>query len=209
MKEAEGHCTIAIFARAPMAGQCKTRLIPRLGPEGAADLQGAFITRAIQTALQADCGPVELWCSPDTAHDFFAETAERFAITLHAQVGADLGARMHHAFESSNSPLVLIGTDSPCITVADLRDAALALDDGAEAVFLPAEDGGYALVGLADQCPEIFQDMPWSTGEVMRETRRRLVHLSYDWRELRTIWDVDEPEDYERLVASGVMQLLS
>lgn len=209
MSEPAATCTIAIFARAPVAGACKTRLIPRLGAEGAAHLQKSFITRAIETALEADCGPVELWCSPDTEHSFFSDCTSGFSISLRAQEGGDLGGRMDHAFENSDLPLILIGTDSPCITARDLQDAALALDDGTEAVFLPAEDGGYGLVGLTDSCPEIFQDMQWSTADVMNETRRRLMRLDYDWRELRVIWDVDEPGDYDRLVRSGVMPTLS
>ncbi len=196
---------IAIFARAPVAGQCKTRLIPRLGPEGAAELQARLTIHALKTAVATAAEKVELWCSPDVAHPFFAQCAAQFDIELLAQRGADLGARMDHAFQNAKNPLILIGTDSPCITAADLEHAAQALDDGAGAVFLPAQDGGYGLVGLAEPCPEIFTDMVWSTAEVMNETRRRLLRLEYDWRELRTVWDVDEPGDYERLVASGLM----
>ena len=204
-----GGFTIAIFARAPVAGQCKTRLVPRLGADGAAKLQAQLTGHAIETALAADAGTVEIWCSPDTGHEFFAECAARFPVALRAQQGADLGARMQHAFENSPLPLLLIGTDSPCITARDIGDAAMALDDGAEAVFLPAEDGGYGLVGLAEPCPEIFLDMVWSTEDVMNETRRRLLRGEYGWREMRTIWDVDEPADYERLVASGLMSAIN
>lgn len=198
-------CTVAIFARAPIAGQCKTRLIPRLGAEGAAKLQQAFISRAIETAIAAAIGSVELWCSPDSSQTFFSECAGRFEITLRDQNGADLGARMHHAFETSHLPMVLLGTDSPCITAMDLKEAALALDDGTEAVFLPAEDGGYGLVGLSEANEAIFSDTKWSTPDVMNETRRRLSQAQYDWRELRTIWDVDKPADFDRLLQSGLL----
>ena len=100
-------CTIAIFARAPVPGQCKTRLIPRLGAEGAAALQELFIARALETTIAAALGPVELWCAPDNDHAFFRACADKYSVALQDQSGDDLGARMHHAFTQSQLPMLL------------------------------------------------------------------------------------------------------
>ena len=196
---------LVIFARAPVPGACKTRLIPALGPEGAAQLHAAMVERALQTALASGLGPVELHGAPDTAHPFFQGLKASLPLTLVPQIQGDLGQRMQAAFASAHGPTLLIGTDAPCITPAHLRACAVALAEGHDAVFLPAEDGGYGLVGLAKPCPEIFENMPWSTAKVMAETRSRLRALGRSCHEPATIWDVDEPADLVRLQQSGLM----
>ena len=95
--------------------------------------------------------------------------------------------------------VVLIGTDCPVLRVADLRAAARALLGGADAVLSPAQDGGYALIGLRQVSSRLFSGIEWGGSAVMQETRKRLRSLGWRWRELRTVWDVDRPEDYERL----------
>lgn len=196
---------IVIFARAPVRGACKTRLIPVLGPEGAAQLHAAMVERALQTALASGLGPVELHGAPDVEHPFFQSLKVRLPITFVSQIPGDLGARMHAVFASAHGPTLLMGTDAPCITPEHLRACAAALAEGHDAVFLPAEDGGYGLVGLAKPCPEIFTDMPWGTAAVMAETRSRLRALGRSCFEPATIWDVDEPADLLRLQQSGLM----
>jgi rSAM/selenodomain-associated transferase 1 len=192
---------IAIFARAPVPGAAKTRLAPLLGAEGAALLHEKLVLHAIASALAADVGPVRLWCAPDCSHPFFAQTG----VALANQRGADLGARMLHAFEAAKGPLLLIGADCPAITVDDLRWCAQALDEGAPSVFLPAEDGGYGLVGAARPISQIFNDMQWGVADVMAQTRIRLKGAGIAWREGRTIWDVDRPDDYARLMAADLL----
>lgn len=95
--------------------------------------------------------------------------------------------------------VVLIGTDCPVLRAADLRAAARALRSGVDAVLSPAEDGGYALIGLRRASPRVFSGIKWGTPTVLAETRRRLRALGWRWRELRSVWDVDRPEDYRRL----------
>jgi hypothetical protein len=94
---------------------------------------------------------------------------------------------------------VLIGSDCPALRPSDLRRAARLLAGGADAVLAPAEDGGYALIGLRRVRDELFSGVRWGTEDVMRQTRERLARLGWRWRELRTVWDVDRPEDYRRL----------
>ena len=77
-----------------------------------------------------------------------------------------------------------------------------------DAVVVPADDGGYALIGLRHAEPAIFSDMRWSTPDVMDETRRRLRRLGLTWEEPATLWDVDVPDDLERLRATGLQDLI-
>ena len=205
------HPSIAIFARAPLTGQAKTRLIPRLGPEGAAQFQAALIRRAVRTALDACLGPVSLWCAPDCSHPAFTASQAQFGVRLYPQAGVDLGTRMFNAFVAlcGTGDTLLIGTDCPALTATVLRDAARALHVGRDAAFVAAEDGGYVLVGLRRPVASLFHAMPWGTGRVMAETRERLRHAGLRWRELTPSWDVDRPEDFERLLASGCMPELA
>jgi rSAM/selenodomain-associated transferase 1 len=199
---------IAVFARAPVPGQCKTRLVPALGAEGAARLHRRMIERTVAFALTAGVGPVSLWCTPDTAHPAFTELSRDTPVQLCVQSEGDLGARMLAAFEAQkNVPLLLIGTDCPALTTRHLQACADVLRDGYDAVFLPTEDGGYVLVGLRTAQAALFEAMPWSTDKVMAETRRRLQRAGLAWREPATLWDVDTPADLERLRASGLMDL--
>jgi rSAM/selenodomain-associated transferase 1 len=199
---------VAVFARAPVAGEAKTRLIALLGPEGAARLHGDLVRHALAVAAASTVGPVELWCAPDALHPFFDRCSREFGATLHVQQGADLGERMSAAFAAAmgeNAALVVIGADCPALTPEALRGAARALDDH-DAVVAPAEDGGYVLLGLARPQPAIFRGIAWGGAMVMAETRRRLEAAGARWLELETLWDIDRPEDYRRLEREGLLR---
>jgi rSAM/selenodomain-associated transferase 1 len=203
-------CGIAVFARAPVAGAAKTRLIPLLGAEGAASLHAALVRRALAIAGRArdeglGIGQVTLWCAPDASAPFFMACREEFTVGLRDQAEGDLGQRMHAAFEAERSPLLLIGADCPVLGPHLLRLCAARLFGGDEAVFLPAEDGGYALVGLARPCAAIFDAIAWGGPTVMEETRKRLREAGLAWSEPATVWDVDRPEDVKRLVESRLL----
>jgi rSAM/selenodomain-associated transferase 1 len=193
---------VAVLAKAPIPGFAKTRLIGLLGAEGAARLQARLIERALATATTAAMGPVTLWCTPDLGHTTFQDAAERYGIKLAVQPAGDLGARMLAAFRhaSGKRGVVLIGTDCPVLTPGDLQDAARALAD-ADAVVAPAEDGGYGLIAARRPIPELFDDMPWGTDAVAASTRERAQRFSLRLAELRTVWDIDTPSDYQRFAA--------
>jgi len=195
---------LIVFARAPEPGRVKTRLEPLLGKAGAARLHARLVERTLQTALAAGFVSVYLHCSPGTKDEFFARMKMRYGIRLRAQGRGDLGERMHRAFRR-HPGAVLIGADCPALRPADLRAAARALQAGADAVFSPAEDGGYALVGLRRSARAAFDGVDWGSARVMAQTRDRLRRLGWRWRELRTVWDVDRPEDVERLGKSGLL----
>jgi rSAM/selenodomain-associated transferase 1 len=199
---------ILVFAKAPVPGTAKTRLIPLLGADGAAALQGRLLRHALKTARAAAPARLELWCAPDARHPALAAAAKTCGATLHVQQGGDLGARMAHAFAEAlqRAPFALcIGSDCPALTVHHLHQAAAALRAGNEAVFAPAEDGGYALIGLSRHEPALFADIGWGGAQVMQQTRERLRDCTVRWQELDTLLDVDRPEDWQRLQQSGLL----
>ena len=192
---------IAILAKAPIAELAKTRLIPALGPRGAARLQRQLTRQTVQCALDARLGPVTLWCAPHAQHRFFRALQRTTGVNCLVQASGDLGDRMHTAFRlhCTQGPLLLVGTDCPVLRPSHLRKAAHALCDGDDAVFYPAEDGGYVLVGLRQPQAGLFESMTWSTSTVMSETRVRTRSLGLRMRELEPLWDIDVPADLSRL----------
>jgi rSAM/selenodomain-associated transferase 1 len=200
---------IAILAKAPVPGFAKTRLIPMLGAEPAALLQARLIARAVETASRAAVGPVTLWAAPDESNSLFQALRRRSEIRLARQSGGDLGARMLSAITAANGPALVIGTDCPALTSDHLRRAADILRRGTDVVILPAEDGGYVLIGMRARQPAIFGNMCWGTAGVLGETRRRLRHLGLTWQEPVMLWDLDRPADVERLRGMGLGDLVS
>jgi uncharacterized protein len=193
-------CRVLVFAKTPQPGKAKTRLIPAIGAAGAAALHARLVRHTLSTACAAAVGPVRLWCSPSTRHPFFAQCAADFDVGLHPQEGDNLGARMAHALSQSlaQGPAILIGSDCPTLTPAHLRIAAAALPEN-DAVLVPAEDGGYVLIGLSRFDASLFQGIPWSTADVAAKTRARFASLGWRWRELCPLADVDRPEDLASL----------
>ncbi len=199
---------LLVFTKAPRPGAVKTRLIPLMGARGAAALHARLVKRTLATARRARIGQIELHCTPDCDDPFLRFCGGRYGISLVPQSEGDLGTRMTHAFEralASATRAILIGTDCPALTVRHLRDADRILSTGRDAVFAPAEDGGYALIGLARCDARLFEGIAWGEANVMHETRERLSGLGWCWQELDTLWDVDLPEDYQRLLDSGLL----
>ena len=197
-----------VFAKAPRPGAAKTRLIPRLGAEGAAALHARLVEHTLAMAREAAVGSLELHATP-AEDDFLRRCAARYGAKLVAQCDGDLGQRMRGALANAldeSECAVLIGTDCPALAAKHLRLAARALREGSDAAFSPTEDGGYALIGLARRDDRLFEGIAWSTTSVMEETRERLRSLSWRWHELETLWDVDHPADYERLLASALLE---
>ncbi len=192
---------IAVYARAPVPGAAKTRLIPVLGAEGAAALHARLVERTLGEAARAGLGPVELWCAPDDTHAFFARCAARFGVGLKPQARGDLGARMAATIEDGLAragAVLIVGSDIPALDAMHLRRAREALETS-EAVFIPAEDGGYVLAGLARPRPVLFQEIAWGGPEVMAQTRARAAAHGMRIAELDSLWDLDRPEDLLRL----------
>ena len=197
MNSLQSACHVIVFAKAPVAGYAKTRLIPALGAEGAARLASRLLDHAVDEALVAGLGTVELCCAPNSRHAAFDAVPRRQDLELTDQGEGDLGLRMARALDRSlakHRAALLIGTDAPSLDAAALRCAGAALDSH-DAVFVPALDGGYVLVGLRRRMPQLFDDMPWSTSGVMQRTRERLARAGVSHVELAPLRDIDEPAD--------------
>lgn len=199
---------LQVFARAPVPGQCKTRLIPALGAAtAAAELHQRLVRHALRAAeawrSTTPNARVELWCAPDTEHPFFAACARECTLALEPQTGPDLGARMWlalcGALARGERP-VLIGTDCPWLDGNHISAAFTALEHAA-AVFIPAHDGGYVLTGLARALPELFAGIAWGTGNVMAATRDAAARIgaSAALTTLPALHDLDTPADLARL----------
>ena len=192
---------VIVFAKAPVAGLAKTRLAPALGADGAAALAERMLRHALAQAAAAGVGPVELCATPDAAHPVLQAVAADHGASLTVQGSGDLGRRMHRALARSlqcHGGALLIGTDAPALDARLLRLASSALRDH-DAVFVPALDGGYVLVGQRRADPRWFSGMRWSHARVMEDTRTRLRAAGARWAELPPVADVDEPEDLVHL----------
>jgi uncharacterized protein len=200
---------IAVFARAPVAGQAKTRLIPRLGAAGAARLQRQLIERALARARSVRGARVTLWTTADDADARALAEAARALVRL--QQGHDLGARMSNAFAETLDgarPMLLIGTDCPAQTAADLETAIAVLRE-ADAVIQPAEDGGYVLIGMRQFHPALFEQVAWGSATVLATTRARAADRRVRLAELPMSWDLDRSDDLDRALALGLVDLPS
>jgi len=196
--------SLVLFARAPEAGQVKTRLAPVLTEEGAARLYRAFLEDAARAYLAPESWSSILAAEPDPEHPFLSSLF-RPPWRREAQAGGDLGARLTAAFESEFSrgaqSVLAVGSDHPALARRRLQKAFEALHDGAGAAVIPAADGGYCAIGLSARAvpAEIFRDIPWSSGEVLASTLRRCAGARVSVAVLEPAYDVDRPEDIERL----------
>lgn len=181
---------LAIFAKAPVLGQVKTRLAAHLGERVALAAYRDLLASTL-AALQAG-GPAfapELWVA-----GYSAEVEEwRRRLPVFAQPEGDLGVRMAAAF--ADGVAALVGCDIPALTASYVDRALAALDD-ADLVLGPTEDGGYCLIAMDRPHLEVFADIPWSTSEVLAATRRRAEHLRVV--ALEPLWDVDDVTGWAR-----------
>ncbi|MEQ5856660.1 TIGR04282 family arsenosugar biosynthesis glycosyltransferase [Halomonas sp. BN3-1] len=198
---------LAILAKASIPGQAKTRMIPALGAEGAARLQHRLIEYTLKTALETTSARnITLWTALEHDHPCFVDIRQRFGVTLRPQPEGDLGVRMHAALCSAGGPSLLIGTDCPILDKTLLKTCHKRLKD-ADSVFLPAEDGGYALVGVRRPDPRLFRGIDWGTSSVMSQTRTRLAELLWTLECPTTVWDLDTPQDLARLADMEALAL--
>lgn len=192
---------VIIFAKAPQAGFAKTRLIPALGPEGAAKLARRMLQHALACAVDAAIGPVELRVTPEITSPAWSDTEISQEAAIASQGGGDLGKRLARAAQhpiKQGEPVLLIGTDCAEMSAPLLREAAAALRQK-DAVICPAADGGYVLLGLAKFHPHLFCDISWSTESVARETIERVHRLGWSLEMGPQLHDVDEPGDLARV----------
>lgn len=196
---------MVVFARAPVAGASKTRLIPALGEKAAADLHARMIEHTLETLGNVfDDYALQLWCAPDTSHPHFARLADRYVMSLHTQRGDNLGARMYHALDTAlleHDHAIVIGTDCPGLASADIVNTVDALKNVADVVIGPAADGGYWLLGVRAVSATLFRDIAWGSDRVYEQTLLRIETLGWRSHALRMRTDIDRPEDLSRVPA--------
>lgn len=190
---------LIIYSRYPEPGKTKTRMIPALGKEGAADLQRKMTEHTLHTAKQLKS-------------DRRVKTEMHFAggnqqlmsdwlgkdIAYVAQVAGNLGIKMQssfqQAFDRNYKRVVTIGIDCPDINLAILNEAFDSLQQH-ELVLGVAKDGGYYLIGLNKTIPQLFQNINWGTDIVLKQTKAIAEKLNLKVKYLTTLSDIDYPED--------------
>lgn len=191
-----------IFAKVPRPGFAKTRLVPALGPEGAARLAERMLKHTITEALSANVGDVELCVTPDPGDSAWQPFHDpSWCVDWQAQGDGDLGARLARAAHRAlamNGAVLLIGADCPALTAERLREAVGQLASH-DAVIIPSTDGGYILLGLRHFHPAVFHDITWSTGSVAFETLCRIGSLGWTVAQMPGLLDIDEPVDLDAL----------
>ncbi len=197
---------ILVFARAPVPGRCKTRLIPALGARGAAALHRALVRRTL-AAARASGATVELWCAPDASHGFFAACRREFGARLRRQPAGDLGRRMALALgrvlREDAGAAVLVGSDCPGFTPRDFAVALAALATR-DCVLQASTDGGYVLIGARHIERRALAGIAWSSGRELDQTRRRMGMLGLSFSEKAPLMDIDTPQDYRKARRGGL-----
>jgi uncharacterized protein len=196
--------TLLLFARAPMPGSVKTRLVSVLGPEGAARLYRAFLEDAARVYDDPRWSPV-LYADPDPNEPalvaIFGPPWRR-----EAQVTGDLGSRLSEAFRAERSrvpPAILaVGSDHPALSRHSLQQLFEAIRSGEDAALIPAHDGGYCAIALSPRAEldAVFDEIPWSSAGTLEKTLERMRRRRMRVGLLAPAYDVDRPEDLERLV---------
>jgi len=191
---------LLVFAKAPIAGHAKTRLIPKLGAVGAAELHQKLVLHTLDNLTNANCWDTLLWCADDIQHEFFQQCYIDYNLKLFAQHGDDLGQRMYHAANLSlkdYNSICIVGTDCPVLKEENISEAFETLNY-TDIVFNPAEDGGYVLVAAKSIERKVFEGIQWGSSEVMHKTLEKTKQMNLDTKLLKTLWDVDVPDDLIR-----------
>lgn len=202
---------VLIFTKYPIAGYAKTRLIPAVGAERAAEISRMLTHRAINTArsfLKCSPHPATLRIhlasstqqSADLSEEWLGQPDSRSVSreSFHEQKDGDLGQRLSAAFaasfEDGAGKALVIGADIPEID-ADLLIEAFQRLEGVDLVVGPAADGGYYLLGMKKLHLRLFENIPWSTEVVYAITIAKAEEMGLSVFNLRTLRDVDLPED--------------
>lgn len=190
---------LIVFTRYPEAGRAKTRLIPALGPDAAAQLQREMTRHTLEQARRWEriAGrKVEVRYTGCDAEDMAAIYGADLTYT--DQGNGDLGERLQRAFHDAHQSrcdaAVAIGCDCPDLDASGISEAFAALR-AHDVVLGPAVDGGYYLIGLTDSIPSLFREIDWGTGRVLEQTQAAIRSAGLRATSLNTLGDVDEPED--------------
>jgi rSAM/selenodomain-associated transferase 1 len=188
---------LAVFAKTPLPGLVKTRLAPGLSPEEGAELYRCML---LDTVARARTLPVDIVIFFDGDERIFRDLLPGVALIRQHEGG--LGERLQGAFAELSSlgyrARVVIGTDAPDLPLGFIQEAFRLIEAGSDAVFGPAEDGGYYLVALGGATGGLFRDIPWSGPQVLAVSRERASEAGFTTALLPTWYDVDSFADLQR-----------
>lgn len=185
------------FAREPLPGLVKTRMLPELSPEQACELHRELVYWTSEVLTGAHLGRVELSVAGNVSSPLFRQCEGLGVKAVNRQTGQDLGERMYNALAEGLerfSKVILVGSDSPQIDRDYLVGSIAALDD-ADVVVGPAKDGGYVLIGVRRLDRRWFENVEWGSCSVYAQTLANFVLTSADWQHLEVLQDIDRPED--------------
>jgi hypothetical protein len=196
---------LAIFAKAPIPGQVKTRLCPPLSLEDATRLYECFLLDTVARACSLADVHVFVAITPADTELVFRALLP-FPVRYVSQRGATLGEREANVFaelfHQGFSRVVIIGSDIPTMPVAHLRDAFTLLESpDTDVVLGPSEDGGYYLIGARALQPALFENVHWSTASVLEETLAQAGRAGLRVAQIPAWYDVDEEDDLRKLIA--------
>jgi rSAM/selenodomain-associated transferase 1 len=198
---------VAIVCKTPIVGQSKTRLAPPLAPADCARLSACFIGDVAST-IQSVCMDGHA-----TGYAVYSPAGSEAALgallpagfRLIPQGEGGLGERLTRATQEllgrGHAGVVLVNSDSPTLPCAILREAVDAVRAGDRVVIGPALDGGYTMIGLSTPHPQVFADIPWSTGEVYRATVARARDVGLPVVNVSQWYDVDDEPSLRMLQA--------
>jgi hypothetical protein len=187
---------LIIFIKNPQAGKVKTRLAASIGNEAALSVYHKLCERTRQTVLGVEAQR-QLYYSDYIDHD---DDWKEELFIKNQQEGADLGTRMSRAFQDSlrhGNKAIIVGSDCPQLT-PDLLQAAFHALEKHPYVLGPAQDGGYYLLGMQEHCPELFQNIEWSTNTVTKMTLQRMQVQEKSCFLLPLLSDIDTVTDWEK-----------
>ena len=194
---AKSEPVLAVFAKQPLAGKVKTRLCPPLSDTEAARLYQVSLAETVSALW--DC-PLRMVLVYAGERDWFERAFPEVLLVPQAEGG--LGERLQTAadqlFTAGSGPVLFIGSDSPDLPCALITTAVDRLQQF-DVVTVPCLDGGYALVGMNRFCPAIFDDIPWSTADVVAATRRQAELAGLAYHELDPWDDLDDLASLRRL----------
>ena len=197
---AENKNGILVFVKYPTPGMVKTRLAEELGGERAAELYKRFVADILDTLGELDVRLKILFSPPDTEKNFRLWLGDEY--TYARQDGENLGQRMKNAMgnalDNGFNKALIVGSDSPDVPGDYVEEAFSSLDE-CDAIIGPCSDGGYYLIGFSKESflPEAFEDIDWSTSEVLEQTVDKLemhgrkVHLLQQWYDVDTLADLE------------------
>ncbi len=198
-----GRNCIVVMAREPTPGSTKTRLAAALGDLVAASLYEAFLLDTIATCRRVDARLLVSYApdSPGAARYFRSIAPEAvFAAQADAPFGARLAAGMQAAFDDGCERVAVIGSDIPHMESVWLDHAFASLDDH-DVALGPTLDGGYYLLALRTPEPRLFEDIDWSSGRELGQTRSRASQLGLRVKDVQEAFDIDDLADLLALQA--------